>query len=317
MMRGVHRDIPIVIDTEDKATAIVEADTPEARLELVMRTMKSLIGEYSNYSSAYHNKCPRSSEQKQKYEKYVDQISVLTGKAIDMAKTGIFYKMPSYIAKFGRPLPYFMKYRKPFYAKMKLSRAPSNMNRLCFDIERWHKKVKWRKRDVEFDHSIMIDPAIPENADTVAAVEQIYLDYCKTIQYLTTEQKRIRQYKDDDIRERISKFDAVNFTFNWDHIYEDYKQRCVEACPNRKELANIVTRLCYEKYPHRQSRFMWIVAEDGLLDNIAQIENLELPQRDPFGKYFYLGKRYSMIRMTVDAVEPLEFEEMTGEWDFD
>nr|DAI25469.1 MAG TPA: hypothetical protein [Caudoviricetes sp.] len=83
MQEGVHRDIPIVIDVEDKATAMVEPDTVEGRIALTMRTMKSLIGEYSNYSSAYHNKCPRSDEQKQLYEKYVDQISVLTGKAID------------------------------------------------------------------------------------------------------------------------------------------------------------------------------------------------------------------------------------------
>lgn len=83
MQEGVHRDIPIVIDVEDKAAAMVEPDTVEGRVALTMRTMKSLIGEYSNYSSAYHNKCPRSDEQKQLYEKYVDQISILTGKAID------------------------------------------------------------------------------------------------------------------------------------------------------------------------------------------------------------------------------------------
>ena len=83
MQQGVHKDIPIVIDVEDKVTAMVEKDTIDARVALTMRTMKSLIGEYSNYSSAYHNKCPRTMEQKQLYEKYVDQISILTGKAID------------------------------------------------------------------------------------------------------------------------------------------------------------------------------------------------------------------------------------------
>ena len=317
MLKGVNRDIPIVIDVEDKATAISEEDTKEGRLEMVMRTMKSLIGEYSNYSSAYHNKCPRTLEQKQKYEKYVDQISVLTGKAIDMAKTGIFYKMPSYIAKFGRPLPYFMRYRKPFYARMKLSRAPSNMNRLCFDIERWHKKLKWQKRMDNFDYTIMIDSTIPENADACAAIEAIYLDYCKTIQYLTTEQKRIRQYKDEDIRNQISKFDAVNFTFNWDTYYEDYKRRCLEACPVQKELANIVVRLCYEKYPYRQQRFIWIVAEEGILANIAQVENLELPQRDPFGDLYYLGRRYSMKVVDMDSEEifdEMNYERLIGDW---
>lgn len=53
--------------------------------------MKSLIGEYSNYSSAYHNKCPKTAEQRAIYEGYIDQISVLTGKAIDQAKTGVIF----------------------------------------------------------------------------------------------------------------------------------------------------------------------------------------------------------------------------------
>lgn len=83
MQEGVHKDVPIVIDVDDKITAMVEPDTVDGRVALTMRTMKSLIGEYSNYSSAYHNKCPRTAEQKELYEKYVDQISVLTGKAID------------------------------------------------------------------------------------------------------------------------------------------------------------------------------------------------------------------------------------------
>lgn len=83
IMSGVDRNTPIVIDIDDKAAAEAECDTPDNRFKITLRTMKSMIGEYSNYASAYHNKCPKTVEQKQKYEKYIDIISVLTGKSID------------------------------------------------------------------------------------------------------------------------------------------------------------------------------------------------------------------------------------------
>ena len=51
-------------------------------MKVTMRSMKNMIGEFSNYSTAYHNKMPKTAEQKEKYEKYVDIISVLTGKSI-------------------------------------------------------------------------------------------------------------------------------------------------------------------------------------------------------------------------------------------
>ena len=83
MMSGVDRSAPIVLDIDDKVAAAAELDTTENRYKITLRTMKSLIGEYSNYASAYHNKCPKTAEQKQKYEKYIDIISVITGKSID------------------------------------------------------------------------------------------------------------------------------------------------------------------------------------------------------------------------------------------
>ena len=82
-MQGVHRDAIPVIDIEDKVTVEKESDIPENRQKIILRTMKNLIGEFSNYSSAYHNKTPRSEESREKYRKYIDIIAVTTGKSID------------------------------------------------------------------------------------------------------------------------------------------------------------------------------------------------------------------------------------------
>ena len=83
IMSGVDRDSVIVMDADDKITVEKERDTPENRLKVTVRTMKNLIGEYSNYSCVYHNKTPRTPEQRAKYDRYIEIISILTGKSID------------------------------------------------------------------------------------------------------------------------------------------------------------------------------------------------------------------------------------------
>lgn len=81
MKKGVHRDKPIVIDIEDKITSLAEEDTMENRLALVKRTMNSLIGETSNCATGYLNKVAKNEEQKKKYEKYVDLLSIINRKS--------------------------------------------------------------------------------------------------------------------------------------------------------------------------------------------------------------------------------------------
>lgn len=87
-MEGVDRDAPVVLDIEDKITAKAEKDTPENRVALVLRTINSLIGETSNCATGYHNKQPKSKEVKDKYESYVDLLSIINGKAIECVVCG-------------------------------------------------------------------------------------------------------------------------------------------------------------------------------------------------------------------------------------
>ena len=143
MKSGVDRNASITIDIEDKATALVEEDTPENKLQVILRGMKSLIGEASNCATTYHNKKPQTIEQKKIYEKYIDILCIVTGKAIDYAKMGVLFNIPKHIAKYGKPVPYFMKYAGEYYFRMKkFLKSKRNMNRLCWDIEKWHKKLK-------------------------------------------------------------------------------------------------------------------------------------------------------------------------------
>lgn len=83
MMKGVDRNAPVVLDIEDKITALAEEDTMDNRVALILRTINSLIGETSNAASCYHNKVPKNLEIKKKYESYIDLLSIVNGKAIE------------------------------------------------------------------------------------------------------------------------------------------------------------------------------------------------------------------------------------------
>ena len=87
MMNGADRDAKIVIDIEDKVTALKEEYNIQNRTNCIIRSLRSSIGEISNFASAYHNKKPKTEEQKQRYEDYVDLLSVVNGKAILVGRT--------------------------------------------------------------------------------------------------------------------------------------------------------------------------------------------------------------------------------------
>ena len=287
MMKGVDRNTAIVMDIDDKITSLEEEDTPENKVKVILRGMHSLIGETSNCATSYHNKQPKTKEQKVKYESYIDLLSVINGKAIDAAKTGVIFNIPRHIAKYSKPLPYFMKYAGDYYAKMrKFSKANSNMNRLCFELEKWDKQLKWKKDNADFDYRIMIDDSLEIPEDIFIEIEKIYLDYCKEINQLIKDDKSIKQeYKDIEI--------------NWDYYYDSYRKKCYEICNDEKLIANIAVKLCYEKYPKKNKGFMWIICGNGIVKNIKQCETLFLPQKDSNGVYEYLGKRYNLVEVNM------------------
>ncbi len=80
---GIDRNSIVVMDIDDKISAKSEVDSKDNKLAVILRTMKNLIGEYSNYSSAYHNKMPKTDEQKKRYDEFISIIGILTGKSID------------------------------------------------------------------------------------------------------------------------------------------------------------------------------------------------------------------------------------------
>jgi len=189
--------------------------------------------------------------------------------------------MPRHIAKYGKPLPYFMKYRSDYYKNQKLSRAASNMNRLCWEIEKWERQIRRKRSFSDFDYKIMIDESVEIDDFIFQSIEKIFLRFCD----------EMKQLKSDEIEIKRS---VKNFRLNWEYYYDFYKNECERICPDNKMLANIVVKLCYENHPSKNRKFIWRVAGSGIVENIPQT-NVCLPVRDDKGEHEYLGKRYKMI----------------------
>lgn len=218
--------------------------------------------------------------------KYVDVISVLTGKSIDYAKTGVLYPMPRSISKYGRPLPWFMRYASPYYARQTLARSCSNMNRLCWDLERWEKRLRWRRRKKGFDWNVMVDDEVTVDEKTYDKVQDIYRRFVVDIKQLS------RQLSSGN-------YSSQEMSQLYGECYEAYRNECRLVCPDKKKLANIVVTLAYRDHPGWNRKCIWILAGSGIVQNIEQVD-IDLPERDEHGEYEYLGRHYSLVHIHAE-----------------
>jgi hypothetical protein len=316
MMSGVSRDGVPVIDVDDKATVLAEAHTKDAVLALILRNFNSLIGEASNAATTFHSIKANTPEQAKRYQDYIATLSIVTGKSIDFAKTGVMFNIPRHIAKYAKPLPYFMKYRSDYYQGLKKFRNNNcNMNMLCRTIERWEKIVLRNKlpndaryhternisfvgRGKRFDHTIMQNLDIAYTVDEYSQIEKLFLDFCSNIAELAQEQYRLRHYTEykawiEDNFPTMKKEDATWYTVDWQYYYNSYRLACRHICPEPEKLANIVVDLVYRKHKNKNRNFLWIVASEGVLINLQQCQ-VSLPKLDDEGEIDILGKKYKM-----------------------
>ena len=225
------------------------------------------------------------------------------GKSIDYAKTGIIFHVPRHIAKYAKPLPYFMKYVGDYYRKIKrFNKAQSNMNRLAWDIEKWHKEIRFKRKYKDFDYNIMIDENISLNQDKMDKLEEIYLDFLKKMKELGKQNALSKNYDEykDYFGDDVSKEEVMNTKINWNYYYDQYRMMAEKICHNKKELANLAVKLCYEKHPKKNKKFMWIVAGEGIVENIKQVD-IMLPIEDRNGEYEYLGNTYKLQEVNIIA----------------
>jgi Fe-S cluster assembly iron-binding protein IscA len=295
MLKGIDRDLVPVIDVDDKITVPDKEINIENIIDSVVLSLDNRIGEYSNTATCYLNKNPKTDENRQRYLDYVNYISVLNGKEIDKAKTGVQYNCPKYISKYAKPFPYFMKYAgKYYYDQGKFNHNNSNLNKLCRFIEKIEKQIKFKNKK-DFDYSIYINPEIQRNSEKFEQIHQLFKEFSKEMQDIRKFEMMLRRYDQySEYLSGISKEEAKNFIINYEYYYNLYRNKAKSICSNESELANYCVEICYSLYPNKEKTFAWTMAQGGILQNLKQT-CVQLPIKDESGQFSYLGRNYSIV----------------------
>lgn len=316
-LKGIDRSLPVVINIDEKATAKKERINNSALVNDFVFGSDNRIGEYSNCATKWYNKVAPQKHKDgtpftedevktfyQRCEDYVSLIAIVNAKEIDSAKTHIKVNLPYHIQKTAGNYPYFMRYAGDYYAKhSELSKAPSNMNKLCFAMEDWKRELSWERASKDFDWHIYINPQIERNEERYKALEEVYKQYKQR-------RKAIEKNRHADYNEFVKKWTAkskkkygkvaripkhlysYDASAQYNIIDEETIAMAKEAVPIGAERANYAVEMCYSSLSSKKS-FAWLVAGDAIARNIKQVEHkIPLEVRGAEYDFEYLGRKY-------------------------
>jgi hypothetical protein len=195
-----------------------------------------------------------------------------------------------------------MKYAGTYYSGLKLfSKAQSNLNQLCWNIEKWEKQFKFKNNTKNSGQTsdLLIDESVEWNEYRFEQIKQLYREFNQEMAE-AKKQQAMSKLDYDGFFSDLTKAEIINTDINWGAIYEKYIIKAQRIISNPKELANYGVEICYFLYPKRSNLFVWIICEEGMFLNLERNreQNLQLPQRTEDQKETeYLGRYYKLINL--------------------
>lgn len=123
----------------------------------------------------------------------------------------------------------------------------------------------------------MIDESIHVDHGVYKTVEAVYSRFGKDIKAVAQEVKG----KDEDER-RLA----------YALLYEHYRNKVLAICNHDVKLAANITVMLSLEHKSWNSKFPWIVAGAGIVQNVKQVD-APMPVKNLTGELTYLGKRYA------------------------
>ena len=308
-------DKNIIIDVEDKITAIPKKYNKENLIEYEIMTRDSRIGEITNAATSILNKYVTNNDIEELYSNYASLLRIYQGKEIDFLKTGTRWQMSSGLRKHLKQLPYFLLYNYPKKLqtynnlkeknksienkddKIKLNayHSPSPMNELCDYICTWEKKnIIWNNNIENLIDSrvLILNNDLDLNDKCIQKIIRRYIN-----SYAEEIKKHLEMHKNDSIR--IPNDDDDETCFSLDLITDKFKSDLLNELKLDEELvANYVIKVSYSNFSISKS-FAWAAFADYIIKNLKNNSN---PQRNvsivesPYKTnitYEYLGKNYN------------------------
>lgn len=299
-------DKNIIIDIEDKATAISRPYNKENITEYEVMTRDSRIGEITNVGTSLENKYITNPEIRKLYSDFSSLLRIFQGKEIDFVKTGLRWQMNRGLRKHLKQLPYFLLYKYPqkmkTYNKLREANknatsesdkvklnayhSPSPMNELCEYICTWEKKC------------IMWDNNIENLIDTRCLIVNNDLDLSNK-KIIKTCRRYINEFADVlrihlDLKNKGNEDSEFAFEENIKSFIESLKN---ELQIDDEIIANYVIDTSYKSMSISKS-FAWSAYGDYIIKNLNENSNprkhisiVEVPYHTN-GSYEYLGKYY-------------------------
>lgn len=305
----------IVLDIDDKATALPKPYTKENIVEYEVMTRDSRIGEITNAATSIENRYTTKKDIQDLYSDYASLLRIFQGKEIDFLKTGFRWHMGKALQNQLKQLPYFLLWHYPdkrnTYERLKTSNkraeceedklvlnayhSPSPMNELCDYICSWEKKhILWnREKELLADtrHLILRSGADVSDKEALRIVRRTINAYA------------------DEIRRHLSlQEDPKNaaHSFCKEEIVEHFRQQLSKSLGFEEEaIANYVIHVSYSSLSISKA-FAWAGYGDYIIMNLkrntksVQTASItEVPGKTD-NSYEYLGKYYQFTEGAND-----------------
>lgn len=281
--------------------------TNETLIENILRTKNTRIGEISNIATKYSNKVPKDEKSEKYFRDCIDECCCANAVEINSVKTGIKAQIRSKLQKRAGKLPYFMRYAGEYYAKLaKFSYDRSNMNLLCFELERWAERLIWdaEKNTEKFDYSIYVCSEVSATDEELGIVQtalEEYLAYERKIYKLR--KKHFELFSQKWINAGLRRVPLYLFEFDEEaklnKKLDELRGRMLSAIPDKKTIGNCIVETCYKGLSpgavKKRMRFAWNMG-DCLAGNVKPVtHSIPAPARE--GEE-YLGRKYTWKEYT-------------------
>ena len=187
-----------------------------------------------------------------------------------------------------------VEYLNYYYKRLPVGNNPCVVNRIAWIFEdvfkNYFSKISKYMREAnhsEFDYYIL-KSGVPYGKATYNKILELYKEYSRRVEEY---QKKIRTEKVEKDNEWMERFQFVEF----------FKSECYKACPNERELCDIVLDICYSREKSKQ--FAWDICGTTILENLLRRNNnkIKYPQMvSDGGEFTYCGKQFVMCEKEVE-----------------
>ena len=184
-----------------------------------------------------------------------------------------------------------------YYQRMPLGTAPCTINKICWKIEDMFDDMKFMSND-NFDYSILKCDGVEYSNQLYNKIKKIYDRYRREVSDYAQYAKSERLKPEDRQMQR--------YIFK-----EQFRQQCLEQCPNEEYLCNIVLDLCYSKSKYSK-QFAWDICGDMFIQNLLKRHNYQVtyPTLDDNGDIEFDGKHFSMKTTEIKVNLDIEDDDM-------